>query len=584
MSLRPPRQGRERLSAASVVHGELPNLVALFHQWVDIAGTGKRKVDGELAETRLGRPATQRWANERFRQVMLLIRQFRIEWPEQTLLTADDTEFVRMAIDIALSTAAREDHVADIYDLNPTTWAIWMVQHAYALRVGSWTVESVEAQRVLSFENLYAWLAEQHARGDSFNVRDVAYERGVRRYKLPFKRMTVPPKSNELFKWRRGANRLSGGMERGGLAPIDQGICNVQPPELVAAPPLKAQRESARAKMWDRVAARARARTLTSIEGEGEDARRTRGVVGSVMEASRADAPAMSDADAEELERDLEAALESQQAAPGDADPTSAPPPGAVVINLVSDDEDEEAHALLPPDPTRRDGLYIAPSQVPVESGPSAGSALQEPGLFTSNAIPAGAFVCFYTGTFYSNDEFESLPPARRDALSKYAVEVENHDVTLAPATDETGAVDFTRHAAAAANEPSASGDANAFSQAMVVELLIGPDAELRSYLVVCIFTCRAVAAGDEILWNYGEGYQPQREQAGYAAGERCPEALIRSVQMASPRRRVQSILEDGGRVADTVHEITLTSASEGDDDEWLPTRGRVRRRRQRTA
>ena len=162
-------------------------------------------------------------------------------------------------------------------------------------------------------------------------------------------------------------------------------------------------------------------------------------------------------------------------------------------------------------------------------------------------------------------------------------MEVENHDVTLAPATDEAGAVDFTRHAAAAANEPSASGAANAFSQAMVVELLVGPDAELRSYLVVCIFTCRDVAAGDEVLWNYGEGYEPQRQQAGYKAGERCPEALIRSVQIPSPRRRLQSVLEGGGRMADTVHEITLTSASEGDDGEWLPDRGRVRRRRQRT-
>jgi len=161
-------------------------------------------------------------------------------------------------------------------------------------------------------------------------------------------------------------------------------------------------------------------------------------------------------------------------------------------------------------------------------------------------------------------------------------VEVEDHAVTLAPAVDEAGVVDLTRHAAAAANEPSANDDANAFSQAMVVELLVGPDAELRSYLVVGIFTCRDVAAGDEVLWPYGEGYEPQRRQAGYAAGERCPEALIRSVQMPSPRRRVQSILEDGGRVADTVHEIILTSASEGDDGEWLPTRGRVRRRRKR--
>ena len=95
---------------------------------------------------------TSRWANERFRQVMLLIRQFRMEWPNQTLLTADDTEFIRTAIDVALSTAGHEAHTGDIYDLNPTTWAIWMVQYVYAVRKGSWTAESAQAQHMLSFE------------------------------------------------------------------------------------------------------------------------------------------------------------------------------------------------------------------------------------------------------------------------------------------------------------------------------------------------------------------------------------------------------------------------------------------------
>ena len=84
------------------------------------------------------------------------------------------------------------------------------------------------------------------------------------------------------------------------------------------------------------------------------------------------------------------------------------PPPGAEVIDLVSS-EDEDAQdpapapattqppALLAPDLTRRGGLYIAPSRVPIETGPAAGSTLQEPGLFTSVALPAAAFVCIYT-------------------------------------------------------------------------------------------------------------------------------------------------------------------------------------------
>ena len=94
----------------------IPSLTALFHRTVDIAGTGKRKIDGAYAATRLGSAITEKWANERFRQVMLLIRQFRMEWPNKSLLTADDTEFIRSAVDVALSSAAHEEHTGDIYD------------------------------------------------------------------------------------------------------------------------------------------------------------------------------------------------------------------------------------------------------------------------------------------------------------------------------------------------------------------------------------------------------------------------------------------------------------------------------------
>ena len=102
MSTRPRREAvLQRVTIAG--EGALPSLAALFHKTVDIAGTGKRKIDGEYAATRLGGAMTSRWANERFRQVMLLVRQFRMEWPNKSLLTADDTEFVRSAIDVALT-------------------------------------------------------------------------------------------------------------------------------------------------------------------------------------------------------------------------------------------------------------------------------------------------------------------------------------------------------------------------------------------------------------------------------------------------------------------------------------------------
>ena len=84
------------------------------HLHLDTGATGKRKVDGSLAATRLGSTATEKWANERFRQTMLLVREFRMEWPNMTLLTADDVENIRWLVDCALYTATRHSHVGDI--------------------------------------------------------------------------------------------------------------------------------------------------------------------------------------------------------------------------------------------------------------------------------------------------------------------------------------------------------------------------------------------------------------------------------------------------------------------------------------
>ena len=95
MSTRPRGAVLQRVPIESA----LPSLAALFHKTVlDIAGSGKRKIDGSYAATRLSQAMTSRWANERFRQVMLLVGQFRMEWPNQTLLTADDIEFIRSAV------------------------------------------------------------------------------------------------------------------------------------------------------------------------------------------------------------------------------------------------------------------------------------------------------------------------------------------------------------------------------------------------------------------------------------------------------------------------------------------------------
>lgn len=292
----------------------LPTLDALANVVVTTDGTGKRKVDGSLAATRLGSTATESWANERFRQTMLLVREFRMEWPNMSLLTGDDVQTIRWLIDCALFTATRTGHTGDIYDMNPTCWAIWLVQNQHALKAGGWRAESDAAQRTLRFETLYRWLGEQHARGENKNLYDPATKRLLKRYKLPFKNMTVPPAPENLFKWVKGARRLSNWIHdcqvqmdehdrptSMGLAP---GIIAQVPPERVAAPPHAAAAAAKRQAIW----ARAAARPMRAAQEDSADAELTRDVVGAVVHESQ---HAATESD-EELERDIEEMLEQQ--------------------------------------------------------------------------------------------------------------------------------------------------------------------------------------------------------------------------------------------------------------------------------
>ena len=276
----------------------------------DTDATGKRKVDGSLAATRLGQTTTERWANERFRQTMLLILEFRREWPVQSLLTADDADAIRTAVDNALYMATSSNHVGDIYDMNATVWAIWLVQRAHALKVGGWTVESAEAQRRLSFESLYKWLEQQHSRRDRHDLRNPTTKKVIHRYVLPFKKMLVPPASNNMFKYRKGAQRLSdwitGGSSDGQAVGLAQGIIGMQPPTVVAAPPNAAHREARANAAWARAGgARQRRSRLRSVVGDSDDAQETRQVIDAVMHASNTYSTDSDDEMAAELERQM---------------------------------------------------------------------------------------------------------------------------------------------------------------------------------------------------------------------------------------------------------------------------------------
>ena len=192
--------------------------------------------------------------------------------------------------------------------MNPTVWAIWLVQRAHTLKAGEWTVESRESQQRLSFASLYDFMQQQHSRRNrhELSLRDPITNK-VQRYSLPFKAMRIPPAPDNLFKYRRGANRLSDwivqGSSDGQSAGLAAGIIAMEPPQVVARPPGAARREARANAAWGRVGAAAQRRSaLRSVVGESEDAESTRRVVDSVMAAAE-------DSD-EEMERELERDME----------------------------------------------------------------------------------------------------------------------------------------------------------------------------------------------------------------------------------------------------------------------------------
>ena len=96
------------------------------------------------------------------------------------------------------------------------------------------------------------------------------------------------------------------------------------------------------------------------------------------------------------------------------------------------------------------------------------------------------------------------------------------------------------------------------------------------SYLIVCIYTCRPVAAGGEILWNYGESYDELRQQAGYAAGQACPEEIIDRLTVTLPPQnaRVEAILARGGtRVQESLYKLADGTSEDSSGDEWTPVK-----------
>ena len=117
------------------------------------------------------------------RRYCSFIREFRTNWGTGQILSNDDVEFVRVCLDVALSHAVRQGHAASDYDMSPTVWACWLVQHVLSVRSGGgWQVESVQQQLRWSFAGMYVFLQAMHARGDLLTIRDPLTKKIIHRW------------------------------------------------------------------------------------------------------------------------------------------------------------------------------------------------------------------------------------------------------------------------------------------------------------------------------------------------------------------------------------------------------------------
>ena len=193
--------------------------------------------------------------------------------------------------------------------------------------------------------------------------------------------------------------------------------------------------------------------------------------------------------------------------------------------------EDESAQRINPsPLAITKPGLYVGTSKV---IGWWKGGGL---GLFSAEAIQAGDLLGYYTGTWFTEEDYSNLPNAQRRKLDEYAVTVEpdirgraDVDPTLlvvSPAiSDGAKRPDPTLYPMAFANEASKPLIANAaFTRVQLnaddVAGAIPDDQADGEWLGLAIYACKDIGKHREILVHYGDTFP--RERYGYEAGEPC--------------------------------------------------------------
>ena len=212
----------------------------------------------------------------------------------------------------------------------------------------------------------------------------------------------------------------------------------------------------------------------------------------------------------------------------------------ATMLNLLSDESDEEQDGEHVYNPCCRNGLYIAQTKL----AGSDGGRLPFRGLFASKSLCVGAFVGFYTGDWYTPEKLESMPDVRR--RNEYAVSTSGDsrcDEIICSPPVRRHRIDEVKYPVGLANEPGKYSTANC----MLVEYkftmdeltdpsLVPEDLHGEEIVAIGIVTTRPVGAHRELTWHYGSSYH-----RSYEVGR--PTRLPRGLRPEDP------IVALGGRI-----------------------------------
>lgn len=147
--------------------------------------------------------------------------------------------------------------------------------------------------------------------------------------------------------------------------------------------------------------------------------------------------------------------------------------------------------------------------------------------LFSKKFIRAGTFLGFYTGEFVKDVNTDSF----------YAAEMGRGLPSILPFTDERKitSAERSKHPFASANEPSAGEHANMhleiqdFSSEEVDharEVGVGKSKKVFFYRGLAFFACVDIERNQQLTWQYGDAYTPNRRLKRYEAGFPCKKVL----------------------------------------------------------